>query len=129
MLDTGHTTFDYVDLYMEFMHQGKLIRLQGVRPASCFAMSFSQFKKLEHQQGAASYYQCSVSLIDQDYTLVEPSIPPLLQGLLDDFSDVFASPTSLPPSRTADHHIPIQPGTQPINVKPSIPAFPKKKGD
>jgi hypothetical protein len=41
-----------------------------------------------------------------------------LQALLLEFQDVFAPPTSLPPSRPYDHHIPLLPGVVPVNAKP-----------
>jgi hypothetical protein len=41
----------------------------------------------------------------------------LLQLLLEDFADVFATPTSLPPSRPFDHRIHLLPGTAPIAVR------------
>jgi hypothetical protein len=42
----------------------------------------------------------------------------VLQGLLDEFADVFATPMSLPPSRPVDHRIHLLPGTDPIVVRP-----------
>jgi hypothetical protein len=42
----------------------------------------------------------------------------VLQRLLDEFADVFATPTSLPPSRPVDHRIHLLPGTAPIAVRP-----------
>jgi hypothetical protein len=42
----------------------------------------------------------------------------VLQCQLDEFADVFATPTSLPPSRPVDHRIHLLPGTDPIVVRP-----------
>jgi hypothetical protein len=39
-------------------------------------------------------------------------------ALLEEFLDVFAKPTQLPPSRPFDHHIPLVPGSVPVNAKP-----------
>lgn len=42
----------------------------------------------------------------------------LLDRLLLSFSDVFANPTGLPPSRDCDHHIHLKPNTEPVAVRP-----------
>jgi hypothetical protein len=42
----------------------------------------------------------------------------VLQRLLEEFADVFATPTSLPPSQLVDHRIHLLPGTTPIAVQP-----------
>lgn len=41
-----------------------------------------------------------------------------LQGLLEEFRDLFDTPTELPPSRPFDHHIPLVPGAIPVNSRP-----------
>lgn len=38
--------------------------------------------------------------------------------MIDQFADVFAQPTSLPPKRYCDHHIPLVPGAQPVHFRP-----------
>uniref|UniRef100_A0A452XQV9 Retrotransposon gag domain-containing protein n=1 Tax=Aegilops tauschii subsp. strangulata TaxID=200361 RepID=A0A452XQV9_AEGTS len=50
----------------------------------------------------------------------EPStpIPDCIQQVLDEFPDVFAEPTGLPPRRPCDHRIPLIPGAQPVNTRP-----------
>lgn len=35
-----------------------------------------------------------------------------------DFHQVFEPPNSLPPKRSRDHCIPLQPNTQPVNIRP-----------
>jgi hypothetical protein len=37
---------------------------------------------------------------------------------LEDFANLFQEPTQLPPTREVDHHINLQEGTMPINVRP-----------
>lgn len=43
---------------------------------------------------------------------------PQLQYLLDEFAQLFAEPTELPPRRHCDHTIPLVPGAQPISMRP-----------
>lgn len=44
--------------------------------------------------------------------------PACIQQVLDEFPDVFAEPTGLPPRRTCDHQIPLILGAQPVNIRP-----------
>lgn len=43
-------------------------------------------------------------------------LPVVVQSLLDQFSDLFCSPDSLPPSRPCNHSIPLVPGAQPFYI-------------
>ncbi|CAD6249360.1 unnamed protein product [Miscanthus lutarioriparius] len=45
-------------------------------------------------------------------------LPAAVQCLLDQFSDLFQSPDSLPPSRPCNHLIPLVPGAQPFYIRP-----------
>ena len=45
-------------------------------------------------------------------------IPPEMQLLVEEFADVFATPTELPPRRHCDHKIPLIPGARPISMRP-----------
>jgi hypothetical protein len=52
-------------------------------------------------------------------TELENTTPPQeFQGILQAFADVFAEPTGLPPHRSADHSIPLLPGSKPPNIRP-----------
>lgn len=41
-----------------------------------------------------------------------------MQEILQQYASILTKPTGLPPSRSRDHKIPIQPGWGPISVKP-----------
>ena len=41
-----------------------------------------------------------------------------ISQLLEEFSDLFQPPTSLPPSHACNHEIPLLPGAQPIFIRP-----------
>jgi hypothetical protein len=43
---------------------------------------------------------------------------PEIKQLLEDYADLFQTPTILPPQRQFDHHIQLMPGAQPMNIRP-----------
>ena len=45
-------------------------------------------------------------------------IPPTIQKILTEFSDIFEEPTQLPPHRQYDHAITLEPGAAPVNCRP-----------
>ncbi|GJW99634.1 retrotransposon-related protein [Tanacetum coccineum] len=47
-----------------------------------------------------------------------PNTPSVLDPLIEEFADVFEVPNCLPPDKGHDHRIPLQEGTQPINIRP-----------
>jgi hypothetical protein len=55
---------------------------------------------------------------DHQPDLKQSQLPPQVQQLLDEFSDLFEEPPSLPPSRSCDHTIPLIQGAQPVNIRP-----------
>jgi len=49
---------------------------------------------------------------------IQQDLPPPVTALLRTFEDVFKEPTALPPRRLQDHSITLQPGAQPVSVRP-----------
>lgn len=49
---------------------------------------------------------------------VTTEIPKCVATILDSNSELFQEPSALPPKRAFHHSIPLQPGVQPVNVKP-----------
>lgn len=47
----------------------------------------------------------------------QPLILPQVQEVLDEFSDIFAEPSSLPSRQNCDHTIPLIPGAQPVSIQ------------
>nr|KYP52049.1 Transposon Ty3-I Gag-Pol polyprotein [Cajanus cajan] len=82
----------------------------------------------QHQDSIASFHLltiCSVTTPPTISTNIHPSTtdpPPIFQQalstLLQKFSQIFQQPHSLPPSRPHDHHIPLIPSSNPVNIKP-----------
>ena len=46
-----------------------------------------------------------------------PELPPAIQHLIDEFSELFQEPSDLPPRRQCDHHIPLVPGAPPVALR------------
>lgn len=57
----------------------------------------------------------------------EQSTQPQVQQILNDYSDVFQTPT-LPPPSPFDHSIPLMPGAQPVNIR-AYRYSPSQKGE
>jgi len=53
-----------------------------------------------------------------DLTHLSAATQPQIRNLIQQYTTVFQPPHGLPPPRPHDHHIPLQPNTAPINVKP-----------
>ena len=41
-----------------------------------------------------------------------------MQGLLEEYLELFQEPKHLPPARKIDHHITLKEGVEPINTRP-----------
>lgn len=63
----------------------------------------------------SSYY--SLQVVQNEVSTEKVTNPDLIP-ILDKFSNVFLKPQRLPPSRSQDHAIHLNPGAEPINVKP-----------
>ncbi|KAL5728650.1 hypothetical protein ACHQM5_001712 [Ranunculus cassubicifolius] len=63
-----------------------------------------------------------------DPVTLSSTMPPTVRFLVSKFSDIFGIPTSLPPNRSHDHHIPLLSGSSPVNVRPyRYPYFQKSE--
>nr|KYP37785.1 Transposon Ty3-I Gag-Pol polyprotein [Cajanus cajan] len=58
----------------------------------------------------ASFHQFYSTTLDHPH--------PDISHLLHSYASVFAKPSGLPPTRPHDHHIPLTPNSNPVNVKP-----------
>jgi hypothetical protein len=63
---------------------------------------------------------CLIDAMQQQSAGIQLSteVPETIQQVVQRFSNLFMDPTSLPPPREFDHHIPLVPGAQPVNVRP-----------
>ena len=108
----GPIEMDYKQLTMNFKVEGTPQTFQGLRRTSIEALSDKESNGL---QGTGLFFQ----IIPSTTASSQPkSYPPEIGQLLAKFSHVFESPTSLPPRRSHDHQIPLQPSAGPVSVRP-----------
>jgi len=114
---------------MRFNHKGTRITLKGVTDdtSRCPAVSSTKLQGLLKHGAVAFCLQLvhtepdNIPMLDDhicSMDTTEAAIPQPIQQLIDANADLFAEPSSLPPRRDADHHIPLLPGAQPVNVRP-----------
>ncbi|XP_072147882.1 uncharacterized protein [Setaria viridis] len=97
-----------------FKDQGKEVLLQGVLPSKPTLHELSSEKLVKWIAGNDIGAYAVVEVTHS----ASPSIPPVVQHLLDEYDDVFSDPNTLPPSRFHDHQIPLLPNSIPVNSKP-----------
>lgn len=110
-------TVDWRAKHLEFKTATGTACLQGheSNSATCYTINSVQLQGLCKQQAVSLMVQVSAVQTEQEQ---HGAIPPVIQQLLDDFPDVFGEPVGLPPRHACDHHIPLLPGAQPVNIRP-----------
>jgi hypothetical protein len=64
-------------------------------------------------------YIIQIPLIEAPSASSDPvTIPPVIAALLQQYDDLFANTTSLPPERAHDHEIVLKPDSKPPNIRP-----------
>ncbi|XP_073021562.1 uncharacterized protein [Primulina eburnea] len=117
---------DYNKMTMEFNWQDTRIQLHGSTSQKPLPVSFHQLTALlshDHVSQLLYFVPTEVPPPTPEFqdlisdikhrNLAEP-----FQSLLFEFIDVFAEPKGLPPHRTVDHRIHLEPGTRPITIRP-----------
>ncbi|KAH9779621.1 hypothetical protein KPL71_007762 [Citrus sinensis] len=106
----GPVETDYKKLTMTFQVGGVSHTFQGLGQTSIAALTD---KELNGIHGMGFFFQIIMT------STSKPKVHSLdMSRLLADFSHVFESPTSLPPRRSHDHQIPLQPSAEPVSVRP-----------
>ncbi|XP_026398743.1 uncharacterized protein LOC113294565 [Papaver somniferum] len=106
----GDIIFNLAELGISFFYQGQHITLQGSSSLpTCNMISgnnFLQFLKDNTPAFIGQFFSISAVPLE----LIHPGIATVVES----FSDVFYSPTSLPPQRVLDHKIPLKPNSEPL---------------
>uniref|UniRef100_A0A8R7PCC5 Reverse transcriptase domain-containing protein n=1 Tax=Triticum urartu TaxID=4572 RepID=A0A8R7PCC5_TRIUA len=105
---------------MQFEDEGKTVHLTGVRSDGQPALGAMDAATLWQMHDSNEIWGATLLEIQ----LTEPSpdsgqpIPPTIQKILTEFSEIFEEPTQLPPHRQYDHAITLEPGAAPVNCRP-----------
>lgn len=130
-------TFDFHELQLTLVHEGRTIVLQGesdqVSP-TIQMMDSGEFKQVlnsaTHGYFGYLFGACQGDNEDQlkqqyissglngDSNLAEVKKDEQIEKILQQFASVFQEPQELPPFRTQDHHIRLKEGSQPMNIRP-----------
>jgi hypothetical protein len=95
-----------------FLHQGRLINLQGVQPPE---LELPELKADQLVKWAAGNDIGAFAIVEVVKDTTVPSMAPQVQTLLEEYKDVFEDPQTLPPERLLDHSIPLLPNATTVN--------------
>ena len=107
----------WVDKWLQFQHNNKFIKLQGILPSVQMRAPVSQYQLQALDRTDSILYVVQLQA-KEGSTSTSPPLPTELQDLLQQFESVFAPPTALPPERSGDHKIPLLEGAQPFFLRP-----------
>ena len=109
----GLVMCDWKRLTMEFLWENKLRRLTGIGRQDIQETSLQELSKTIRPNQALFALCFQIT-----QTATDGTVHPHMKELLQAFSDIFAAPSNLPPTRAVDHGITLKEGTEPVNVRP-----------
>ncbi|PKA66820.1 putative mitochondrial protein [Apostasia shenzhenica] len=127
LYDLGAVNWNFKELKMEFMVNGKQATLHGTRKPFMQLVNQKTFGKNIQDASMILCMQFYSSINKPcDYiNTVKGTLPALsdpqcyeLNSLLTEYAEIFSELIGLPPSRDHDHRIILQEGTNPISVRP-----------
>ncbi|KAM5587861.1 hypothetical protein ABKV19_006351 [Rosa sericea] len=110
----GDILWNFETMRMKFTVQGSEFQLQGETEAKAMVISCKAMTRLLRKEREAMLVQMQPTFPSQTVTPQNPK----LQAVINKFSDLFTTPTTLPPPRAQDHKIELLPNTPPVSVRP-----------
>ncbi|XP_026399151.1 uncharacterized protein LOC113295004 [Papaver somniferum] len=114
MRTLGEIIWDFEKLTMQFSMNDTAVTLTGNQSSTVMIMNVSPMQRLLF----AENYGILLELVALNTSAAKQSLSPGIQQLLSKFSDIFSTPTTLPPARLQDHKISLLPEAGPVNVCP-----------
>ncbi|CAA7044114.1 unnamed protein product [Microthlaspi erraticum] len=110
----GKVGYDWEKHEVSFMHKGEMITLYGDPALLAQGRSF----KANHSLNCLELVGFDSEIFELNEAEVVREVPEKITEVLEEFVEVFAEPTQLPPVRGREHSINLMAGTDPISVRP-----------
>ncbi|KAF5447657.1 hypothetical protein F2P56_033191, partial [Juglans regia] len=110
--ELGTILWNFKDLSMKFQQEGRAVALQGLWASNLIEEGNLNMNNKLEKKGLL------LQLVEVSSEKSASELPPLVQKLLGHYEDVFGDPKGLPPQRSHDHSITLNPNTNPISVRP-----------
>ncbi|KAJ3689395.1 hypothetical protein LUZ61_018559 [Rhynchospora tenuis] len=114
----GPMMIDWDTGKLQLHNHGQVIELTVQQEVAEVKLCQAMCDPVKEQQRGNMLVVAHIYCVQPTKILEEKSVCPQLQPLLQQFSEVFSEPSSLPPQRTIDHHIPLKPETTPVSMRP-----------
>nr|GEX89973.1 hypothetical protein [Tanacetum cinerariifolium] len=120
----GTMKWNFQDLVMKFVYEGRKICLRGTKQSELQWMSGKHLSKQGVDRGDSYFASINSLWPTASLKLMQASRDPNtpydheLRNLLLEYGDVFVVPTELSPQRSYDHRIPLKDASTVINIRP-----------
>jgi hypothetical protein len=108
----GVISWDFKNLVMGFMHEGKQVWLQGLKEKPNLIQGSKDFK------GKATMKGLLLQIMPCELDTIQEEICAPIRELIEEFPQVFEEPEGLPPKRNHEHQILLKQGVPPHCQRP-----------
>lgn len=114
----GDMHFNWQTLTMTFMVARVKVKIKGDLGVSNASVSLKSMLKALKSQGEGAILE--LGSIAVQFMKGCQKTPDMILEVLREFAPIFEMPNCLPPSRSHDHTITLQPRTAPVSVRPYL---------
>lgn len=121
MASLGPHVGDYAEAKLKFYLNGKFITLQGDIDNKPERAQLHHLRRMHHTGSVAQMFtlqQVDTVTTEDHWSDFPKNVDPEMATLLYTCREIFQVPQGLPPYRELYHEILLQPGSQPVKVKP-----------
>lgn len=109
---------------MQFCYRGKEVKLRGESMITSTPLKGRKLNKLMLANTVSEFYHLQV--LEERDRQSQSNLPEAIKNLLEQHSEIFQEPQTLPPVKPIDHRIPLDPAAKPVCVRPyRYPQFQK----